>query len=293
MENVMPRGISKDLENFQETLEKGVLLVGGEVVDNNSIDPDDDTPVAIAIVVNVQGHGPHVGAISAVQGHVDEALEVAHEILEDWEMDHNPDYFKELEAEHGDRASEIFTETFDGVMWELPAKDFIAAIKGTAAEKHIDVVEYEDDEVAEQPKGGRVSEPNDARDILEGLGPYLKHEGHDAPRESARIARMIAGVRGNADRADAVLKEVDRLVDGNGVEPIRDENVNDRYYGDVVALYVNMGDTYESTLLYDTQNHEFHVTSWGDWYEKYEAEQEEDDEGEDEDDEEDEEEEDE
>jgi hypothetical protein len=145
MESMMPRGISKDLENFKGTLEKGVILVGGEVVDNNSIDIDDDTPVSVAIVVNVTGYGPHIGVICAVQGHVDEALQEAYEILEEWEMDHNPDYFKELEKEHGDEASSVFTETFDGIMWELPAEDFVAAIKGTAAEKYIDVIEYEDE----------------------------------------------------------------------------------------------------------------------------------------------------
>jgi hypothetical protein len=144
-ENTMPRGISKDLADFKETLEKGVILVGGEAVDNNSIDVDDDTPVSVAVVVNVTGYGPHVGVICAVQGHVDEALQEAYRILEEWEMDHNPDYFKELEKEYGDEASSVFTETFDGLMWELSPEDFIAAIKGTAAEKYIDVVEYEDE----------------------------------------------------------------------------------------------------------------------------------------------------
>jgi len=142
----MPRGIDNDPKRFREYLEKGVMLVGGEVVDNNSIDVEDDTPVSVALVVNVTGYGPHVGAIAAVQGHIDEALQAAHEILEDWEMDHNPDYFAELEKEHGDDALGVFTETFDGVMWELPVEDFLEAIKGTDAEKYIDVIEYEEDE---------------------------------------------------------------------------------------------------------------------------------------------------
>ncbi len=163
-------------------------------------------------------------------------------------------------------------ENFDGYPRQLTCaemnKEFDAGI-------YCGEEDEDDEDEASEMREGRVSEPNDARDILEGLGPYMKHEGHDAPRESARIARMIAGVRGNSDKADKVLEEVDRLVAGNGVEPIRDENANDRYYGDVVALYVNMGDTYETTLLYDTEAHEFHVTSWGDWYEAYEAEQEE------------------
>ena len=167
----MPRGISKDLENFKKTLEKGVLLVGGEAVDNNSIDVDDDTPVSVAIVVNVQGYGPHVGAIAAVQGHIDEALQSAHEILEEWEQEHNPNHFKELEDEYGERASEILTETFDGVMWELPVEEFVEAIKGTAAEKYIDVVEQEEEEEEHEDDGDFVVvSSEEADDYIESHG---------------------------------------------------------------------------------------------------------------------------
>ena len=142
----MPRGIDNDPKRFREYLEKGVILIGGETVDNNSIDIEDDTPVSVAIMVNVTGYGPHIGAIAAGQGHIDEALQAAEEILEEWEMDHNPDYFAELEKEYGDeRAPEVFRETFDGVMWELPVEEFLEAIKGTKAEEYIDVVEYEEE----------------------------------------------------------------------------------------------------------------------------------------------------
>ena len=142
----MPRGIHNDPKRFREYLEKGVILIGGETVDNNSIDIEDDSPVTVAIVVNVTGYGPHVGAIAAGQGHIDEALNAAHDVLEEWEMDHNPDYFAELEKEYGERASEVFTETFDGVMWELSPEEFVEAIEGTKAKEYIDVVESEDDD---------------------------------------------------------------------------------------------------------------------------------------------------
>lgn len=143
----MPRGVSKDAENFREVLEKGVILVGGEIVDNNSIDLEDDDLVSVAIIVNVQGYGPHVGAIAATQGgHIDSALQAADEILEDWEMDHNPDYYAELEKEHGDDARDVFTETFDGIMWELTPQEFADAIKGTKAAEFIEVDEPEEEE---------------------------------------------------------------------------------------------------------------------------------------------------
>lgn len=280
----MPRAkTNKSVEDFKKFLDEAVSLVAGE---SSGIIESQAEEVHVAIVFNVTGFGRHPGAIYADQNRfhasTDGALQEAHELLEEWERDHYP--MSEEDEEHR-------TETFDGRTWTLPAGAFVDAVYGTDVEKFIDVEdesesagdnEEEEEEIEEGVlEEGRVSEPNDARDILEGLGPYMKHEGHDAPHESARIARMIAGVRGNSDKADKVLEEVDRLVAGNGVEPVRDENANDRYYGDVVALYVNMGDTYETTLLYDTVEHEFHVTSWGDWYEAYEAEQEGEDEPED------------
>jgi len=261
----MPRGVSKDPKHFKEILDKGVILVAGE---GDVIDLDDPEPVRVAIMFDVNGFGPHVGAIYAMQrGHVDGALEEADTLLEEWTLDHYPD----SDPDH-------FTETFDGFSWTLSPEDFADAIEGTAATKYIETTE-EDEDDGEEDEGvleesPRASEPNDARDVLEGLGPYLKHEGHDAPRESARIARMIASAGRSGRKAEAVLEEVNKLIDGHGVEALRDENAQDSYYGDTIATYVNMGDTYETTLLYDVREHTFHVTSWGDWYEAYEAEQE-------------------
>ncbi len=281
----MPRGIHKDAQHLHDILDKGVIL-DKDRVEGDTIDLSDDTPVCVGIIVDVNGYGPHVGAMYVEQnqfhGHPDSALQAADEILTEWTLDHaDKEDIDELEAKHGDEWMEVLTETFDGWAFKLSPQEFVEAIKGTDAEGLVDIEEEEEEEgVLEE---STVSEPNDARDILEGLGQYMEHEGHDAPRESARIARMIAGVRGNSDRADKVLEEVNRLVDGHGIEAIRDENAWDNYYGDTVALYVNMGDTYETTLLYDTRTHEFQVTSWGDWYEAYEAEQEEDEEPEDED----------
>lgn len=176
----MPRGVSNDVDNFKEVLAKGVILIGGEVVDNNSIDAEDDTPVAVAIIVNVTGYGPHIGAISAVQGHIDEALNVAHEILEEWEKDHNPDYYAELEKEYGDRADEVFTETFDGIMWELPVEEFLSAIEGTAAEKFIDVVENEDETLEENGSGDiRPYGPGKFSTLLDSYTYELTLDGSD------------------------------------------------------------------------------------------------------------------
>jgi hypothetical protein len=275
----MPRGTHTDAAHLRDILEKGVILDKDRV--EGSVDLNDESPVYVGIIVDVSGYGPHVGAMYLDQnrfhGSADGALQEADQILEEWMLEHYAEDFAKLEREHGDDAMDIFTENFDGWAFKLSPREFVDALEGTPAEQLVDVEEEEEEgeeaeEVAEDR--GDFQEP-DAKDVLEGLGPYLQHEGHDAARESARIARMIANVRGDSNKADKVLEEVDRLINGHGIEAIRDEDVNDRYYGDVVALYVNTGDTYNATLLYDTDRSEFYVTSWGDWYEQYEQEKEE------------------
>ena len=147
-EAMMPRGVSKDAESFREFLEKGVILVDGEA--EGSIDIDDDDPVFVSIVVNVTGYGPNTGAIYAMQnrfhGNSDEPLQAAYEILEEWEREHNPDYYEKLENEYGEDASDVATETFDGMSWELSAKDFVDAIEGTEATKYIDTHSSQEEE---------------------------------------------------------------------------------------------------------------------------------------------------
>lgn len=66
------------------------------------------------------------------------------------------------------------------------------------------------------------------------------------------------------------LVEASKAMDGFGVEAIRSETAWDRYFGDSIALYVNMGDTYVPTLLFDIEAGEYLVTSWGDWLEGWE-----------------------
>jgi hypothetical protein len=72
--------------------------------------------------------------------------------------------------------------------------------------------------------------------------------------------------------ADYALELADEVMGGYGVEPLTVEGVQvDRHYYGIVALYVNMGDTYSPTVLYDTARETFHSTSLGDWVERQEA----------------------
>ncbi len=93
--------------------------------------------------------------------------------------------------------------------------------------------------------------------------------------DAAAIAAAIKAAR--EDRAepevavDDALEVANKILKGHGIEAIRSgQYLVDHYFRDIVALYVNMGDTYETTLLYETDKDRFLVTSWGDWVERNE-----------------------
>lgn len=148
----MPRGMrpSEDAEHFRKWLDEGVILRDGE----GSVEISEDRfsgqdPVWVAIVVDVQGYGPHEGAIYADQNRyhasADTALQEAYEILENYERDHMSKKDREdLEKEWGDRADEIMTETYDAMIWKLDPKEFAKAIKGSKAAKFISVHDSKD-----------------------------------------------------------------------------------------------------------------------------------------------------
>lgn len=60
------------------------------------------------------------------------------------------------------------------------------------------------------------------------------------------------------------------MIGGHGIEAIEGDYQVDRYYYNIVALYVNTGDSYNPTVLYETENERFLVWTMGDWVEKNE-----------------------
>ena len=130
--------LSDDAKHFRKFLDEGVHLVDGETDGYVDVGKRAD-PVNVAIVVDVTSYGPHQGAIYVQNGgHIDGALQEAYDILKTWKMDHYREYYDELEKEYGDEADEVFTETFDAVIWELDPREFAKALKGSKAEKYID-----------------------------------------------------------------------------------------------------------------------------------------------------------
>ena len=70
-----------------------------------------------------------------------------------------------------------------------------------------------------------------------------------------------------AGKRQAALDYADELLGGNGVEYI--ESQQDTMRRREGLSYVNMGDTYDTTLIYDHKTGRFYVGAWGNWVERY------------------------
>ena len=106
------------------------------------------------------------------------------------------------------------------------------------------------------------------KNISNGLRIHIEH--------AKELKKLMQGTHfpKNYDRGDtqveATMKYANKIMNAYGVEGLRDENAwVDRYWQNTIALYVNKGDTYITTLLYDTENDKYVITSWGNFYENW------------------------
>ncbi len=72
---------------------------------------------------------------------------------------------------------------------------------------------------------------------------------------------------------ELVMSALNDLLGGFGVEAIRDPTDSDT----IIATYINQGDTYDATIVFDEDKSEFVLTTWGDWFENWENDQNEED----------------
>lgn len=68
------------------------------------------------------------------------------------------------------------------------------------------------------------------------------------------------------------MAALNRVLEGFGVDSIIvPGSYVDNYWLDNNGLYVNQGDTYSKTIVFDTENGNYICTSWGDFYETLES----------------------
>lgn len=66
------------------------------------------------------------------------------------------------------------------------------------------------------------------------------------------------------------LYVLNEILDGYGIEYIKQERYVNAYWQCNRILFINMGDTYINTIIYDTEKQLFKCTSWGDYVEHLE-----------------------
>ena len=106
---------------------------------------------------------------------------------------------------------------------------------------------------------------------------FKKKVKENFPEDYDKIFRIIDSFKGGSREVEDAMQEINDLIGGYGVESISDEQIYvSKFWFNTVAIYVNMGDSYVTTILYDTQSDKFDCTTYGDFVEEMEREKEKD-----------------
>ena len=89
------------------------------------------------------------------------------------------------------------------------------------------------------------------------------------PETYASVEAWVRQCYHRPDDEEMILCALSEVLGGFGTEGIRAED------GGTVASYVNMGDSYATTVLLDSASWFFQIGSWGDFVEAWERENEE------------------
>ena len=119
---------------------------------------------------------------------------------------------------------------------------------------------------ASNPAPREASRAPSAAAIYALVSPHAKHDGRTftkADAESLRDAMSAAAMRGGRS-VDDVLERANREIDAHGVEsiPRDDGRWVDGYFGNTKLLYVNMGDPYITTVVYNVARRAFGIRPW-------------------------------
>jgi len=98
----------------------------------------------------------------------------------------------------------------------------------------------------------------------------LKAFGKEIEEPQAKELLKLMEYPGSPQKVTTNMEKIDKLIGGYGIEVIKGEEENNKYYRDIIAEYVNMGDTYITTILFDVDERKFLLTSVGDWHEQKE-----------------------
>ena len=83
-----------------------------------------------------------------------------------------------------------------------------------------------------------------------------------ASKDRAKVVRAaLEAAAKTTSRGSVLLDTADRLIGGHGVENLYPDHGN--------IYYVNLGDPYDTTLMYDSRKGRLYVGAWGDYVERH------------------------
>lgn len=91
-------------------------------------------------------------------------------------------------------------------------------------------------------------------------------DGTKEPTEYPAVEKWVSQCLNRPRFLELQLAAVNALLEGHGVESIQKTGT----YGTPEAQYINMGDTYNPTVIWDDGRASWFIESWGDWLEKAE-----------------------
>lgn len=111
--------------------------------------------------------------------------------------------------------------------------------------------------------------------VKDRLHETLKHEyGPEGVEQAARkVTAAINGAIGArfcTTGIEDTMDTVNTILGGYGVETFRGREWVNRYWQDTNLVYVNMGDTYVPTVLYDPLRNKWIIGDWGSFVEQHE-----------------------
>ncbi len=100
---------------------------------------------------------------------------------------------------------------------------------------------------------------------------YLLLKGKKDPMDFMSVQDWVRQCYNLPSKVGLIMCAANELLGGFGVEGLNQEDAYvNNYWRDCIGLYVNMGDTYDNTVIWDTENSSFIITSFGDFLENWE-----------------------
>jgi len=97
--------------------------------------------------------------------------------------------------------------------------------------------------------------------------------GERSPNSYESVAKWVAQCYNEPRDDEKVMCALNEVLEGYGVEVIDTENSDKPYYVDsfyryFLYEYINMGDTYDMTIVRNCETGRFYITTWGDIVER-------------------------